>query len=57
MANTFYKETHWCQVDHICKDHIGVRHCWQIAFKLEDWEKAYETAEKDPDAVKVMLVP
>lgn len=26
-------------------------------FKLEDWEKAFETAEKDPDAYKVMLVP
>lgn len=26
-------------------------------FKLEDWEKAFEVAEKDPDAFKVMLVP
>lgn len=26
-------------------------------FKLEDWKKAYETAEKDPTAVKVMLIP
>lgn len=26
-------------------------------FKLEDWKKAFEVAEKDPDAYKVMLVP
>lgn len=26
-------------------------------FKLKDWKEAYETAEKDPDAVKIMLVP
>lgn len=26
-------------------------------FALSDWEKAFETAEKDPDAFKVMLVP
>ncbi|TLD01427.1 zinc-binding dehydrogenase [Robinsoniella peoriensis] len=26
-------------------------------FKLEDWEEAFETAEKAEDAVKVMLVP
>lgn len=26
-------------------------------FALKDWKKAYETAEKDKDAVKVMLVP
>lgn len=26
-------------------------------FQLQDWKKAYETAEKDPKAVKVMLVP
>jgi threonine dehydrogenase-like Zn-dependent dehydrogenase len=26
-------------------------------FALSDWEKAFEAVEKDPDAVKVMLVP
>lgn len=26
-------------------------------FKLDEWEKAFETAEKDPDAIKVVLVP
>lgn len=26
-------------------------------FKLEDWKEAFEVAEKDPDAYKVMLVP
>lgn len=26
-------------------------------FPLADWDKAYETAEKDPNAMKVMLVP
>lgn len=30
-----------------------ISHC----FKLEDWKKAYETAEKAPDAIKVMLEP
>ena len=30
-----------------------ISHC----FKLADWEKAYETAEKDESAVKVMLEP
>lgn len=30
-----------------------ISHC----FKLAEWEKAYETAEKAPDAVKVMLEP
>jgi 2-desacetyl-2-hydroxyethyl bacteriochlorophyllide A dehydrogenase len=30
-----------------------ISHC----FKLSDWKKAYETAEKDPSAVKVMLEP
>lgn len=30
-----------------------ISHC----FKLEEWEKAYEAAEKAPDAVKVMLEP
>lgn len=30
-----------------------ISHC----FKLHEWEKAYETAEKDPNAVKVMLEP
>lgn len=27
------------------------------AFSLEDWEKAFEAAEKSPDAMKVMLIP
>lgn len=27
------------------------------SFPLKDWKEAYETAEKAPDAVKVMLVP
>lgn len=27
------------------------------AFALEEWEKAFETAEKDSEALKVMLVP
>lgn len=27
------------------------------SFKLEDWEKAFETAEKEPTAMKVMLIP
>ncbi len=26
-------------------------------FKLDEWEKAFEVAEKDPDAIKVVLVP
>jgi threonine dehydrogenase-like Zn-dependent dehydrogenase len=26
-------------------------------FKLSEWEKAFEVAEKDPDAFKVVLVP
>ncbi len=26
-------------------------------FKLKDWEEAFKTAEKDPDAMKVVLVP
>jgi 2-desacetyl-2-hydroxyethyl bacteriochlorophyllide A dehydrogenase len=26
-------------------------------YKLEDWKQAYETAEKDPTAIKVVLVP
>jgi threonine dehydrogenase-like Zn-dependent dehydrogenase len=26
-------------------------------FKLHDWEKAFNVAEKDPDAFKVVLVP
>ena len=26
-------------------------------YKLDEWEKAFETAEKDPDAIKVVLVP
>ncbi len=26
-------------------------------FKLEDWEQAFEIAEKDPNAIKVVLVP
>lgn len=30
-----------------------ISHC----FKLQDWAKAYETAEKDPAAVKIMLEP
>lgn len=30
-----------------------ISHC----YKLADWKKAYETAERDPDAVKVMLEP
>lgn len=27
------------------------------SYKLEDWQKAFEVAEKDPNAIKVMLVP
>lgn len=27
------------------------------AFSLEEWEKAFEAAEKEPEAMKVMLVP
>jgi threonine dehydrogenase-like Zn-dependent dehydrogenase len=27
------------------------------SFKLDNWEKAFETAEKDPKAMKVMIVP
>ncbi|RHR21874.1 erythritol/L-threitol dehydrogenase [Clostridium sp. AF19-22AC] len=27
------------------------------AFKMEDWKEAFEVAEKDPDAFKVMLIP
>ncbi len=26
-------------------------------YRLEDWREAFETAEKDPDAYKVMLIP
>ena len=26
-------------------------------YKMEDWKEAFETAEKDPDAFKVMLIP
>lgn len=26
-------------------------------FKMEDWKEAFEVAEKDPDALKVMLIP
>ena len=26
-------------------------------YNLQDWEKAFETAEKDPDAIKVTIVP
>ena len=26
-------------------------------FPLKDWEKAFDTAENSPDAVKVMLIP
>ena len=27
------------------------------SFKMQDWERAFETAEKDPTAFKVMLIP
>ena len=27
------------------------------SYKMEDWEEAFEVAEKDPTAFKVMLVP
>jgi L-iditol 2-dehydrogenase len=27
------------------------------SFHLKDWKEAFETAEKDPKAIKVMLVP
>lgn len=26
-------------------------------YKMEDWKEAFDTAEKDPDAFKVMLIP
>lgn len=41
----------------IRKGHIKTDGLISHRFKLEDWKAAYETAEKSPDAVKIMLEP